>query len=164
MPRRLLRSPSIRRRLSPRQAARHSPLASQALSASQRRAIQRPHLVNPVLFPAGVAFNASSGILSGTPSTGTGGSYPITFTAHNGVGVDSTQSFVLNVNQNAAITSPTGVTVVSFTIGSNGTFPVNTTGTPSPSLSETGKLPSGVTFVDNNNGTGTLSEPRPPVQ
>jgi hypothetical protein len=31
------------------------------------------------------------------------------------------------------------------------------TGFPTPSLSETGGLPAGVTFVDNGNGTGTLS-------
>jgi hypothetical protein len=37
------------------------------------------------------------------------------------------------------------------------TFSITTTGTPSPSLSETGPLPSGVTFVSNGNGTATLS-------
>ena len=38
-----------------------------------------------------------------------------------------------------------------------GSFTVTTTGFPTPSLSETGTLPSGVTFVDNGNGTATLS-------
>ena len=33
---------------------------------------------------------------------------------------------------------------------------MTTTGTPAPSLTETGALPSGVTFKDNGNGTATL--------
>jgi hypothetical protein len=34
---------------------------------------------------------------------------------------------------------------------------VTTTGSPTPSISETGTLPSGVTFADNRDGTATLS-------
>ncbi len=44
-----------------------------------------------------------------------------------------------------------------FTAGSNGTFKVRATGRPRAFLSESGSLPSGVTFVDNGNGTATLS-------
>jgi hypothetical protein len=44
-----------------------------------------------------------------------------------------------------------------FTTGTAGGLTVTTTGSPKPSLSKTGSLPSGVTFVDNGNGTGTLS-------
>jgi hypothetical protein len=45
--------------------------------------------------PVGVTFNASTDTLSGTPTqTGT---FPITFTAHNGVGADDVQSFTLTV-------------------------------------------------------------------
>jgi len=36
-------------------------------------------------------------------------------------------------------------------------FTVTTTGTPIPSLSETGTLPPGITFVDNGDGTATIS-------
>ena len=36
-------------------------------------------------------------------------------------------------------------------------FSVTTTGTPAPALTETGALPTGVTFVDNGNGTATLA-------
>ena len=43
-----------------------------------------------------------------------------------------------------------------FTAGQPGTFTVTTTGFPPPALNETGALPSGVTFTDNNNGTATL--------
>jgi FKBP-type peptidyl-prolyl cis-trans isomerase FkpA len=54
-----------------------------------------------------------------------------------------------------ALTS-TGSTT--FTIGSAGSFTVTTSGTPSPTLVQGGAvLPAGVTFVDNRDGTGTLS-------
>jgi hypothetical protein len=53
-----------------------------------------------------------------------------------------------------AITSTNGTTV---TVGTAGSFTVTTTGTPTVSLTETGALPSGVTFVNNGNGTATLS-------
>ncbi len=107
--------------------------------------------------PTGVTFTSATGILAGTPAAGTGGSYAITFTAHNGIGADATQSFTLNVNQDAAITSPTGTTAISFTVGTAGTLPVTATGMPTPALSETGTLPNGLSFVDNKNGTGTLA-------
>jgi hypothetical protein len=39
-----------------------------------------------------------TGTLSGPPGPGTGGSYPITFTAANGVLPDAVQNFTLIVN------------------------------------------------------------------
>ncbi len=56
----------------------------------------------PILFetgalPTGVTFNATTGVLGGTPALGTAGIYSITITAHNGVGADATQNFTLNV-------------------------------------------------------------------
>src|SRR5204863_3080524 len=53
-----------------------------------------------------------------------------------------------------AITSAANAT---FTVGSSATFTVTATGTPTPSLTKGGALPSGVTFVNNGNGTATLS-------
>ena len=49
------------------------------------------------------------------------------------------------------ITSPNSTT---FTVGAPGTFTVTATGSPTPTLSESGALPSGVTF---NSSTGVLS-------
>jgi hypothetical protein len=57
-------------------------------------------------------------------------------------------------SQAPAITSPAGTT---FTIGTPGNFTVTATGSPTPAISESGLLPSGVTFVPNANGTATLS-------
>jgi large repetitive protein len=108
--------------------------------------------------PAGVTFvdnGNGTGTLSGTPAAGTGGSYALTFTASNGVLPDATQAFTLNVNQSPAITSAASTT---FTVGAAGSFTVTTSGFPLPTLARGGvALPAGVTFVDNGNGTGTLS-------
>jgi hypothetical protein len=110
-----------------------------------------PTLSESGALPNGVTFNATTGVLSGTPGTGTGGTYNISFTASNGVGSNAVQSFTLAVNQAAAITSANSTT---FTVGTAGSFTVMTTGIPAPTLSESGALPSGVTF---NATTGVLS-------
>ena len=44
-----------------------------------------------------------------------------------------------------------------FVVGSAGTFTVTTTGLPTAALSDTGALPTGVTFTDNGDGTATLA-------
>jgi large repetitive protein len=103
--------------------------------------------------PAGVTFSGS-GLLSGTPASGTGGSYGITITAANGITPNATQAFTLTVDQAPTISTANSTT---FSEGVAGTFSVTTTGFPTSALSETGGLPSGVTFVDNGNGTGTLA-------
>ena len=53
-----------------------------------------------------------------------------------------------------AITSAISTT---FAAGAAGSFTVTTTGSPTPSLSESGALPTGVTFTNNGNGTATLN-------
>jgi len=97
--------------------------------------------------PSGVTFSGA-GVLSGTPAAGTGGTYSITITAANLVGTD-TQSFTLTVRQASAITSASSTT---FSVGSGGNFTVTTTGFPAPTITESGSLPSGVSFTG---GTGT---------
>jgi len=44
-----------------------------------------------------------------------------------------------------------------FTVGRSGSVTVTTTGSPAPSLTESGALPGGVTFADNGDGTATLA-------
>jgi hypothetical protein len=115
-----------------------------------------PTLSETGTLPGGVAFNSATGVLSGTPVAGSAGTYPITFTASNGVGSNAVQNFTLTVNQGVApaITSAANTT---FIAGTAGSFTVTATGVPTPTLNESGSLPSGVTFTDNLNGTGTLS-------
>ena len=78
--------------------------------------------------PTGVTL-ATNGTLSGTPASGTGGTYPITITAANGNLPNATQSFTLTVDQAPAITSAASTT---FTVGSAGTFTVTATGSRPP--------------------------------
>ena len=91
--------------------------------------------------------------IAGIPATGTAGAYAITITASNSAGT-TTQTFTLAVNQAPAITSANSTT---FTVGSAGSFTVTTTGKPAPAMTESGALPSPVTFKDNGNGTATIS-------
>jgi len=47
--------------------------------------------------PSGVTFNAATGILSGTPASGSNGTYPLIFTA-TANGLTATQAFTLTIN------------------------------------------------------------------
>ena len=113
-----------------------------------------PTLSESGSLPAGVTFNTSTGVMSGTAASGTAGSYPITLTASNGVSPNATQSFTLTVNQSAQAPAITSAQSTTFTVGTAGTFTVTATGSPTPTLSESGSLPAGVTF---NTSTGVLS-------
>jgi hypothetical protein len=119
-----------------------------------------PALSESGALPSGVTFTDNgdgTATLAGTPANGTDGTYPLTLTASNGVGSDATQSFTLTVNPFASAPSITSAASTTFTTGTAGSFTVQSTGTPTPSLSETGSLPSGVSFVDNGDGTASLS-------
>lgn len=111
-----------------------------------------PSLSESGTLPSGVSFNTTSGVLSGTPATGTGGIYTITFTASNGTSPDATQAFTLTVDQAPKITSANST---GFTAGAAGSFTVTATGYPTPTMSlASGTLPSGVSF---DAATGVLS-------
>jgi hypothetical protein len=59
-----------------------------------------PALSETGALPNGLTFTDNgdgTATLSGTPTTGTAGSYPVTFTASNGVAPNATQSFTLTV-------------------------------------------------------------------
>ncbi len=113
-----------------------------------------PMLAESGALPAGVSFDAPSGVLSGTPGASTAGSYPITFTASNGVGTPAIQNFTLTVTTASVAPTITSGASATFTVGVAGTFTVAATGTPTPTLGESGALPSGVSFSAPN---GVLS-------
>ena len=100
--------------------------------------------------PLGVTFDPTKGTLGGTPAAGTVGIYHLTFTAHNGINNDAVQNFTLTVGQAPSFTSVSSTT---FVVGQAGSFAVTAVGPPSPTLSEVGGLPLGVTF---DPGTGLL--------
>ena len=109
--------------------------------------------------PAGVTFvdnGDGTATLGGTPAAGTGGGYPLSITASNGLVPPGSQSFMLTVDELPIITSTDHAT---FTAGARGTFTVTTTaGYPArTALSESGSLPAGVMFTDNGDGTATLT-------
>ena len=100
----------------------------------------------------------------------------VTFTIVDDLIVEGTETATLTISSpSAGITlgSPTmqNVTITdndvaptissgsaaTFTIGAAGTFTITANGTPTPMLSVSGTLPNGVTFVNNGNGTATLS-------
>jgi hypothetical protein len=87
--------------------------------------------------PAGLGF-AADGVLSGTPAADTGGEYPLTITASNGVEPDATLAFALTVTQPPAITGVDNATVAqyaSFSIQFTATGwppPVFTMSSPAP--------------------------------
>src|SRR5208282_1433411 len=116
-----------------------------------------PSITGTGALPSGVSFTDNgngTATLAGTPAVGTGGTYSLNIKAQNGLGNGATQTFTLTVDQAPAITSASSAT---FTIGQSGSFTVTASGFPIAALSETGALPSGVTFVDNGNNTATLS-------
>ncbi len=102
----------------------------------------------------GLSFDASTGVLSGTPSPNTGGTYGLIFTASNGIGSDATQDFSLSIEQASAITSADSAT---FVAGSPGTFTVMATGTPTPTLSESSATSLASLGLSFEPSTGVLS-------
>jgi uncharacterized repeat protein (TIGR01451 family) len=58
-----------------------------------------PNLTESGALPTGLTFNPTTGTITGTPAAGTGGmSYPISFTASNGVSPNATSNFTLTVS------------------------------------------------------------------
>jgi len=106
--------------------------------------------------PAGLTFTPDSsggGTISGRPATGSGGVHPVTVTATNTFGT-TTAELTLTVRQAPTITSAPRV---STPMGQAFSFTVTTSGQPAAKVSSIGILPRGVRFVDNGDGTATLS-------
>ena len=119
-----------------------------------------PKITSSGHLPGGVKFvdnGDGTATLSGRPGGGNGllGDYALTFTASNGVSPAGTQNFTLTITRPPRITSVNNAT---FVVGTANTFTITTRSTvPKTTLSYTGSLPGGVTFVPHNNGTATLS-------
>ena len=116
--------------------------------------------------PSGVTFTYNgpgtplNATLAGTPAPGTGGTYPLTFTAGNGIPPNSVQNFVLTVNQAPAVTSANSLTCI---VGVACSLPIEANGFPLPTIAVGGAaLPSGMTFAPGTPGNGLLSG-TPPV-
>ncbi|HWJ08454.1 MAG TPA: putative Ig domain-containing protein, partial [Nocardioides sp.] len=102
--------------------------------------------------PAGLAVDGDA--VTGSPAPGTGGVHQVTLTATNGVGADATASTTLTVEEAASVDGPAAVR---FVTGAARSVTYAAGGFPVASLTATGALPAGVTFVDNGDGTATLA-------
>ncbi len=97
--------------------------------------------------PAGVTFvpgKNGTATITGKPAANTGGQYPITLIASNGLR-QTTQTYTLTVDQPPAITSPSSGTMG---LGQNGAIVIKTTGFPAPVVSTTDTLPTGLSLVN----------------
>jgi large repetitive protein len=114
-----------------------------------------PPDVTATNLPAGVTLTESSTgswQLSGTPDAETGGTYTSELTAENEFGTTPSVPMAITVLQAPAFTSAAQTTFVANTSSS---FTVTATGFPAPSFSESGPLPSGVTFTSGGVLSGT---------
>jgi Putative Ig domain len=115
-----------------------------------------PAITETGALPVGLTFTDNgngNGTIAGTATHGTGGSYPLTVTATSTAGT-ATQSVTLTNAEAPAITSPS---TAGFTVGSAGTYTVTTTGYPAATITESGALPAGLSFVDKATGTATVA-------
>ncbi|MFO1312326.1 MAG: Ig-like domain-containing protein [Burkholderiales bacterium] len=110
-----------------------------------------------VPIPVGGSLTANGdGSFSFTPANGFTGVFQFNYRIGNGIATSDAQ-VTITINQAPAITSANNAT---FSIGVANTFTVTTTGAPPPSITFGAcapALPAGIGFVDNGNGTGTLS-------
>lgn len=82
--------------------------------------VPTPSLTESGALPSGVSFvdnGDGTATLSGTPAAGTGGSYPISIKASNGVSPDATQSFTLTVQAPPSVSIAAPVNGASYVQG-----------------------------------------------
>ncbi|HEX2783653.1 MAG TPA: hypothetical protein VHN36_08710, partial [Ilumatobacteraceae bacterium] len=107
--------------------------------------------------PSGIVFTPGANgtaTLSGNAANSTAGhTYPLTFTATSTGGV-ATQAFTLSATHAPQFTSAASATAVA---GTPFSFTVTTVGSPVPTITRSGTLPTGITFTDLGNGTATLA-------
>jgi hypothetical protein len=99
--------------------------------------------------PAGLSFTAATGVLTGTPQAGSGGSRTLQITARTATG-QRVQVFTLRVEEAPVVTSTSTLTC---TVGAPCTFSLAASGFPAPAFSLPG-LPTGL-GIDTT--TGALS-------
>jgi hypothetical protein len=103
--------------------------------------------------PPGLAIDPSSGIISGTPTTG--GSFPVTITATDNAGFSGTASFTWSVGNDIAVTNPGDQSSPSGTAITN--LPVtasDSSSTATLSYTDNGTLPPGLAV---NPSSGAIS-------
>ena len=108
--------------------------------------------------PAGLSFvdnGNGTATISVAPGASATGTYTVNLTATN-LGGSTGQALTLDITAGEA-PAITSATSANFVAGTEATFTVSAAGNPTPALAETGTLPAGLSFVDNGNGTASLS-------
>jgi fibronectin type 3 domain-containing protein len=112
--------------------------------------------------PPGLSFKDNgdgTATLSGQVPTQNQGYYFITFTASNSAGSTNQQFLLTTTDYNEPVTF-LNVNNITETYNVPFSFTIDTTGVPVPTISKlagSGSLPTGVTLVNNKDGTATLS-------
>jgi thermitase len=110
--------------------------------------------VGPLVTPASTSF----GTVSIPFTISSSGTHMFQFAGTDNSGDKSTFIDGVGIAPNGPVAPLiTSISGTSFVIGQAATFMVQATGLPAPTLSRTGTLPMGLSFVDNGNGTATLS-------
>ena len=104
-----------------------------------------PSITESGALPSGMTFKDNgngTATISGTPASGSQGSYPVTLSATNSSGSTATLALAITVN---AATAPTitSSSVADFTLNSAGAVAVTTTGSPARRLPRPGRCPPG---------------------
>ena len=102
--------------------------------------------------PAGLALNASTGAITGSPTTT--GTHPVTITVTDAVGTSATATFTWTVIPRPTITAPIATTSVSTAQGGAASFQAAATGGTGVLTWSAVNLPTGVTI---NAQTGLIS-------
>lgn len=97
--------------------------------------------------PAGLNLNATTGVLSGTPTATGQSTFAVTATSSAGT---ANRTFTLQINAKPVINT---ASLASGTINQSYSQSLNVSGVPTPTVSVTG-LPAGLSY---NSGTGTIS-------
>jgi hypothetical protein len=106
--------------------------------------------------PSGMRFTDNherTATISGTPTNGAEGTYPLTFTAKNEAGT-TTRAFNLTVTRAPYIKE---IHTIRRREGTPLNRTVRTIGYPAPTLTESGPLPAGLSFTDHSNGTAAIT-------
>ncbi|MDO8964021.1 MAG: Ig-like domain-containing protein [Coriobacteriia bacterium] len=97
---------------------------------------------------------SSAGTIFGTPAAGSGGRYAVSVVATNGIVPDAATPTTITVVEAPAFKNSAAVT---FTVGTSDSFEVSASGFPVAALESSDALPAGMTFIDDGDGTGSIS-------
>ena len=120
-----------------------------------------PTITESGALPPGLTFHYNgngTATISGTPPAGLRGTYTVIISASNAAGPTVVQQVDFSFGSTAVIKSPASIRVKA---GRYDSFMVATSGSPVPSLTESGTLPPGLAFYYNGNGTATISGTAP---